>query len=74
MNSPEQTAQDLDRLEEQIGELLKRLKVLDEENRSLHARQETLVAERAKLVARNEEARTRVEAMIGRLKSLEGSG
>ncbi len=35
------------------------------------ARQESLVTERAALVAKNDEARTKVEAMIHRLKALE---
>jgi cell division protein ZapB len=34
----------------------------------------SLVAERAGLVQRNEEARSRVEAMIERLKALENAG
>jgi cell division protein ZapB len=45
-------------------------RVLDE-NRSLRQGQEQLVAERAALLNKNEQARSRVEAMITRLKSLE---
>lgn len=45
-----------------------------EENRSLRASQENLNGERANLLARNEQARSRVEAMIQRLKSLESNG
>jgi len=45
--------------------------VLQEENRSLRHSQEQLATERAQLMARNEQARSRVEAMILRLKSLE---
>jgi len=44
---------------------------LAEENRSLRHQQEQLVAERSTLLAKNEQARSRVEAMISRLKSLE---
>jgi cell division protein ZapB len=44
---------------------------LSEENRSLRQQQEQLVGERSALLAKNEQARTRVEAMIARLKSLE---
>jgi len=47
---------------------------LQQENRLLHERQEALVAERASLVQRNEEARSRVEGMIERLKALEVAG
>lgn len=58
-----------------IGDRLDRLldlcRTLQEENRSLRHSQEQLSLERAQLIARNEQARTRVEAMILRLKSLE---
>ena len=58
-----------------IGDRLDRLldlcKTLQEENRSLRHSQEQLATERAQLIARNEQARSRVEAMIMRLKSLE---
>jgi cell division protein ZapB len=57
-----------------VEALCEQLERLEEENNSLRARQESLVAERATLVQRNEEARTRVEAMIERLKSLENAG
>jgi cell division protein ZapB len=53
---------------DQLVELCRRL---SEENRSLRQSQEQLANERAGLSARNEQARARVEAMIGRLKSLE---
>jgi len=42
-----------------------------EENRRLRHSQEQLSTERATLLAKNEQARSRVEAMIQRLKSLE---
>lgn len=44
---------------------------LAEENRSLRSQQEHLASERSQLLAKNEQARSRVEAMITRLKSLE---
>ena len=44
---------------------------LSEENRSLRLQQEQLANERSTLLAKNEQARARVEAMIARLKSLE---
>ena len=46
---------------------------LTEENRSLRASQEQLNTERANLMAKNEQARSRVEAMIVRLRSLESN-
>ena len=64
---------DLTVLENQIDELLSLCRKLHEENRSLKATQEQLVSDRAGLVAKNEKARTRVEAMINRLKALEQS-
>jgi|SRR5580765_1977861 len=46
---------------------------LTEENRSLRTSQEQLNTERANLMAKNEQARSRVEAMIVRLRSLESN-
>lgn len=51
-----------------------RLRRLGEENASLRHNREQLSAERAALLTRNEQARSRVEAMIERLKALESSG
>ncbi len=59
------------RLEKQVDELLDSLGALREENRALRQRQDSLSSERASLLQRNEQVRTRVEAMIGRLKTLE---
>ena len=42
-----------------------------EENRALRDQQANLIAERASLIEKSELARTRVEAMIGRLKAME---
>lgn len=53
---------------DQLGAVLARLQ---EENRSLRVSQEQLIGERAALLSKNEQARSRVEAMILRLKSLE---
>ena len=44
---------------------------LQEENRALRQRHGTLASERALLLHKNEQVRTRVEAMIGRLKTME---
>ncbi len=64
---------ELVRLEKRIEELLAGMEQLKEENRALRHRHETLAGERAALLNRNEQVRTRVEAMIGRLKTLEHS-
>jgi cell division protein ZapB len=58
-------------MERQVEELLQVCQRLREENVSLRARQETLVAERAELIEKTELARNRVESMISRLKSME---
>lgn len=64
---------DLQRLEALLEQLLHGFARLQEENRILRAQQHQLVAERAELIEKTELARSRVEAMIGRLKSLETS-
>jgi cell division protein ZapB len=73
MNDTTRTQLDLElrRLEKRIDELLASVEHLQEENRALRQRHETLANERASLVSKNEQVRTRVEAMIGRLKTLE---
>jgi cell division protein ZapB len=62
---------DLQRLEARVGELLVLVRQLGEENRALRQRQESLSGERAVLLQKNEQVRTSVEAMIGRLRMLE---
>lgn len=54
-----------------VDALVERLQHLSAENRSLRQQQELLATERSQLLAKNEQARSRVEAMIARLKSLE---
>ena len=56
-----------------LDRLLELVHRLTEENRSLRTSQEQLNAERANLLAKNEQARSRVEAMIVRLRSLENN-
>jgi cell division protein ZapB len=62
---------DLLALEIKIDELIKEYKRLEQEKRLLQAEREAWKAERAKLIKQNELARSRVEAMIERLKSME---
>jgi cell division protein ZapB len=64
---------ELQRLEARVGELLMLVRQLNEENRALRHRQDSLAGERAVLLQKNEQVRTRVEAMIGRLRLLETS-
>ena len=62
---------DLRRLEQRVDALVKVCDQLKDENRTLKQRQDTLTAERATLLQKNEQVRARVEAMIGRLKAME---
>ena len=62
---------ELARLERRIEELLITVDALKEENRALRQRHDALNGERASLLQKNEQVRTRVEGMIGRLKTLE---
>ena len=66
--------QELKRLEKRVDALVEVCDQLQNENRSLKQRQDTLTAERATLLQKNEQVRARVEAMIGRLKAMEQGG
>jgi len=65
------TEDDLKRLEARVDELIQANMRLRDENSSLLSSQENLVTERAELIEKTELAKTRVEAMITRLKSME---
>jgi cell division protein ZapB len=65
------TEQELRKLEVRLDELVRSIERLKEENRSLRNQQDSLVTERASLIEKNELARSRVEAMINRLKAME---
>lgn len=64
---------DIDLLERQVDELIQLCLRLKEENASLRARQEVLMTERGELIEKNEQARSRVEAMLSRLRAMEES-
>lgn len=64
-------AAELQRLLARIDQLAALLQRTQDENRSLRQQHEQMATERAQLLAKQEQARTRVEAMISRLKSLE---
>ena len=66
-----QAGEQIGQLEAQLDELLVLTQVLSKENKALRAQQKTWSTERAKLIEKNELAKTRVEAMITRLKALE---
>jgi cell division protein ZapB len=61
----------IDLLEQHVDALIRKCQRLSEENASLRASQEHLVAERAELIERTELARSRLEAMVARLKAME---
>ena len=63
--------QRLKQLELRIDELLRTLDRVREENRALRKQQQDYSSERANLIEKNEVAKSRVEAMINRLKSME---
>jgi cell division protein ZapB len=65
------TENDLRQLEQRIDQLIDTVGSLKDENTSLRQQHGKLVAERAQLLDKTETARTRVEAMILRLRSLE---
>lgn len=58
-------------LESGIDELIALCATLTRENRALREEQSTWRAERAKLIERNELAKSKIDAMIGRLRSLD---
>jgi cell division protein ZapB len=66
--------QDLRALELRVEELIRACIHLKDENKTLRADVELLSRERDKLIENNATARTRVEAMIDKLKSLESEG
>lgn len=64
-------AQSLQTLETRLNELLEISSRLRSENQALHSREVKLLEERAELLKKNDMARTKVEAIITRLKALE---
>lgn len=73
MSAPDPLASEIAALEATVERLLATIHRLNDENRGLRHSQEQLNGERASLMARNEQARSRVEAMIQRLKALENN-
>ena len=68
---PAYSESDLQKLENQIDALIDTVAKLKQENTSLRHQQDSLLSERSQLIEKTELARTRVEAMITRLRSLE---
>ena len=67
-NSP---MEEMDVLERRVSELISLTEQLSRENKALRTQQENWSVERAKLIEKNELAKSRVESMIGRLRALE---
>jgi len=65
--------QDIKVLEERIDDLIGVCRRLREENEGLRNSQESLIEERAKLAEKNRMARSRLESIVDRLKTLEKS-
>ncbi|HQU16845.1 MAG: TIGR02449 family protein [Chromatiales bacterium 21-64-14] len=59
------------RLELRVDELVRLCERLKAENQALNARLDVLSQERAQLVQRNDLARSRVESMVTRLRTME---
>lgn len=60
-----------DRLESEVSTLIQHLETLRRENAALRARLDQLATERAQLMQKNELARSRIEAIVNRLKAME---
>ena len=58
-------------LEDKLDQLIAQYQTVKNENTSLKPKQEVLMMEKAKLLEKTTQARTRVEAMITRLKEME---
>jgi len=58
-------------LADKLDQLLERYGKVELENHALKSRQENWIRERAQLVHKNDLAKTKLEAMIGRLRALE---
>lgn len=67
----QKTDLELSRLEYRIDELVRMCAKLKHENRELKLQQERLISDRASLWEKHELTKTRVEAMIKRLKTME---
>lgn len=70
-NSTRSDESDLEQLATRVDEMIHLCERLLHENASLRKRQGTLIAERAGLIEKTEQARNRVGLMIERLKGME---
>ena len=63
--------ENIDSLEHQIDQLIYHSTQLEKENKSLRSQEVSWIKERKKLIEKNDQARSRVESMIDRLRALE---
>ncbi len=61
----------INKLEEQVSELLELCQRLGNDNQELRAQLQTLTSERSNLIESKEKVRVQVESMITRLRSME---
>ncbi|MEX2353154.1 MAG: TIGR02449 family protein [Gammaproteobacteria bacterium] len=71
MNDKTNENSDLTALEARVDELIRTVDGLKTENTALRSQQENLVNERSILIEKTEQARTRIESMISRLRAME---
>ena len=62
---------DLAALERRVDDLIQTVEQLKTENSALRSQQDNLISERAALIEKTEQARTRIESMISRLRAME---
>jgi len=71
MDSSDMSNDHLSGLEHQIDQLIYHCAQLEKENASLRSKESTWIKERNKLLEKNDLTRSKVEAMIDRLRALE---
>ena len=64
---------DLKRLEHWLDDLINTCDRLNQENRALRAQKDELQRERDALLQKNDQARSRVESIVSRLRAMENS-
>lgn len=72
-NSANALANQIRDLERKIDLLAANCQRLRDENKSLREQQSNLISERAKLIEKNESAKSRVEDIVNRLRAMERS-
>jgi len=71
INTMTDTIKRINKLEEQVGELLELCQRLGDDNKDLRSQLQHITSERSKLMETKEKVRNQVESMITRLRSME---